>query len=369
MRSKKPKQQRKIKRIQGSSLINNTIFLDLYNKPVYFLDADLKSKNYFKLGFDTDMIFTAGKNLIRIKGTPGMLAPSSQLLIEAVDITGLPLKTSIYDLKNKTNDKVICIEVHEATPAGDVKLTLVGSAIRLPDGKPVPPYWQNELNFKWTQTFEARPFSPNRSDILFNEETTPSITVEEVIKPYNHLIYNQELITSIGGQTSTNVRSNYRLQTHGNTRSKVSYRKSGGHYFITAHAFDGNILDFGGFTADMVGGILIVAEPVNPRPRSVAGYSEPEVFSPKEKGDDFKITFFESSIATGSISSSTSTCYADEDTDGAYHEEYIQGAYQTTVLEFISPWEIRVKDPHTTWQGLNEDTHRLFEHTQFDASA
>ena len=369
MRSKKPKQQRKIKRIQGSSLINNTIFLDLYNKPVYFLDADLKSKNYFKLGFDTDMIFTAGKNLIRIKGTPGMLAPSSQLLIEAVDITGLPLKTSIYDLKNETNDKVICVEVHEATPAGDVKLTLVGSAIRLPDGKGVPPYWQNELNFKWTQTFEARPFSPNKSDILFNEETTPSIAVEEIIRPYNHLIYNQELITSIGGQTSTNVRSNYRLSTHGNTRSKVSYRKSGGHYFITAHAFDGNILDFGGFTADMVGGILIVAEPQNPRPRSVAGYEEPEVFSPKERGDDFKITFFSSSIATGSISSSTSTCYADEDTDGAWTEEYIQGAYQTTVLEFISPFEIRVKDPHTTWQGLNEDTHRLFEHTQFDASA
>jgi hypothetical protein len=368
MRKKIPNQKIKVERLQYESLINETIFRNLYNQQVYFVDTDLKSKNYFKLGFNSDMIFTAGKNLIRIQGKPGMLAVNTPLLIEAVDRTGLPLKTSIYDLKNETSDKVICIEVHEATPPGDIRLTLVGSALRDPNGKQLPPAWQNEMNFKWSQTFEARPFTANRSDILFNEETTPVITINEVIKPYNKLIYNQELVTTMGGTTSNNTTSRYRLQTGQNTRSKISYRKSGGHYFITAHAFENNILDFGGFTKDMVGGVLIVAEPLNPRPRSVAGYDAPQVYSPKETGDGFRIVV-PIDAPSGSLPTTTSgTCWSDESEDQFNTEVYIAGAYQTVVLEFISPWEIRVRDPHTTWQGLKEETHRLFEHTEFQPS-
>jgi len=367
MRKKIPNQKFKVERLEYESLINETIFRNLYNQQVYFVDTDLKSKNYFKLGFSPEMIFTAGKNLIRIQGKPGMLAQNTPLLMEAVDRTGLPLKTSIYDLKNETSDKVICIEVHEATPAGDIRLTLAGTALRDPNGQPMPPAWQNEINFKWTQTFEARPFTANRSDILFNEETTPVITVNEVIKPWNKLTYNPDLNTGIG-YSGANNKSNYRLQTHGNTRTKVSYRKSGGHYFITAHAFNNNILDFGGFTADMVGGQLIVAEPVNPRPRSVAGYEAPQIFSPKERGDDFKIIVPVTASDGSAVTMSSGNCFSDEEEDNAFHEIYIAGAYRTTVLEFISPWEIRVKDPHTTWQGLTEETHRLFEHTEFGAS-
>ena len=363
-----PKQRMKVERLQYESLINEKIFRNLYNQQVYFVDTDLKSKNYFKLGFSPEMIFTAGKNLIRIQGKPGMLAQNTPLLIEAVDRTGLPLKTSIYDLKNETSDKVICIEVHEATPAGDVRLTLAGTALRDPNGKPMPPAWQNEINFKWTQTFEARPFTANRSDILFNEETTPVITVSEVIKPWNKLTYNQELVTTMGGSTSQNIQARYRLQTGQNTRSKVSYRKSGGHYFITAHSAMNNILDFGGFTADMVGGILIVAEPISPRPRSVAGYDAPQIYSPKENGDGFKIVVPIQPPSGSSATQSSGACWNDETEDLFNEELYIQGAYQTTVLEFISPWEIRVKDPHTTWQGLKEETHRLFEHSTFEPS-
>ena len=333
-----PNQKVKVERLEYESLINETIFRNLYNQQVYFVDTDQKSKNYFKLGFSSDMIFTAGKNLIRIKGKPGMLAQNTPLLIEAVDITGLPLKTSIYDLKNETSDKVICIEVHEATPAGDIKLTLAATALRDPEGNPMPPAWQNEINFKWTGIFEARPFTSNRSDILFNEAS------------------------------STNNKSSYRLQTYNNTNSKVSYRKSGGHYFITAHDPMGNILDFGGFTEDMVGGQLIVAEPLNPRPRSVGGYDAPQIYSPKERGDDFKIIVAVTASDGSAVTMSSGTCWTDENEENAFHEIYIAGAYQTTVLEFISPFEIRVKDPHTTWQGLKEETHRLFEHTEFQAS-
>jgi len=365
-----PNQKFKVERLAYESLINETVFKDLYNRQVYFVDTDLKSRSYFKLGFSPEMILTAGKNLITIKGVPGMLAQNTPLLIEAVDITGLPLKTSVYDLKNETSDKVISIEVHKATPAGDIRLTLAGTALRDPNGKSMPPAWQNEINFKWTQVFEARPFTANRSDILFNAETTPKITVKEVIKPWNKLTYNQDLVTNVLAATSSvNIRSNYRLQTHGNTRSKVSYRKSGGHYFITAHPHAGNILDFGGFTADMVGGQLIVAEPKNPRPRSVAGYDAPQVYSPIERGDDFKIIIAVTNSDGSNVTQSSGTCFSDDSEDNLFTEVYIAGAYQTTVLEFISPFEIRVKDPHTTWQGLVEETFRKFEHTQFGPSA
>ena len=49
-----PKQRMKVERLQYESLINEKIFRNLYNQQVYFVDTDLKSKNYFKLGFSPE---------------------------------------------------------------------------------------------------------------------------------------------------------------------------------------------------------------------------------------------------------------------------------------------------------------------------
>ena len=46
---------------------------------------------------------------------------------------------------------------------------------------------------------------------------------------------------------------------------KLSYRKSSDKYFVTARPQGGsNFIDFGGFTKDMEGGVLIIREPNEP---------------------------------------------------------------------------------------------------------
>ena len=91
------------------------------------------------------------------------------------------------------------------------------------------------------------------------------------------MAYNQELSGSDNSNYwNGNITSSYVLSSDGfgeakNTNSKVTYRKSGDKYYITAQPESGqSILDFGGFTKDMEGGILIVRNPQTVRPSSVS---------------------------------------------------------------------------------------------------
>jgi len=293
---------------------------------------------------------------------------NSEILVEVVDSNGQLMKSQVYGLDDDLDTKVISIDVASNTPPGDTIVTLIGVASQAPNGAPIPPAWQGIPNFRWTRIFTCKPSSPNKSPVLYNESSRPVINIEEIKKPFFELTHNQALSGSTPAYYwSANPTSSYILSSDGyatelttaNTTANVSYRKSGDKYFVTAQSPEGpgGFIDFGGFTEDMVGGVLIVRFPQEPRPASYLGYTSEHdpstnpVYAPEEEGDglfeDLQYLHATSTVATNS---------------------FVTGAYVTMVEEVISPYEIRTTSPHTTTQGQTSGQYQDFEHFEFSSS-
>ena len=134
-----------------------------------------------------------------------------------------------------------------------------------------------------------------------------------------------------------------------NTSTKLRYEVEGDKYFVYVAGDVG--ADFGGFTEDMVGGILLFPEPNNPTPSSflsAPGADIPiaPVYNEKERGDGH--AFYSASHGSASV--------------------HLQGAYDTFIMERISPFQVRVNSPHTTFQGLTRVEEREVFHQKFDES-
>ena len=330
------KSQDRLERLQPESLKGAYYFQDLLNRQVAFVDEDPMSEDFLKLNFNKDKVFSAGKNLIYIRGNFETMEVNTELLIEAIDSNGEVVKSEVHDLNDDAHNRVISIEITDTTPPGEVIVTIIASSMYMPDGTQIPAPWDGIPNFRWAQRFTAIPTSINNSDILYGPDSKPAVSIKEIKKPYYELTFNQELSGSLG--TFTNTTSSYILSTSVNTTSKLRYRKTADKYLITATT-PTNTLDFGGFSKDMEGGIIIIRDPQNPYPLSIHGGSVPPVFAETERGDGL----FE---------------------DGAF----VNGAFLTTILEYLSPWEIRVSSPHSTWQGSTALDYQEFEHERFDES-
>jgi len=350
----------RIERLQIETTVGQYFFQDLYNRNVYFEDFDDKSSNYFKLDYDPSFNFTGGKNFIGIRGTAATMLLNSEILVEVLDTNGQVLKSQVYGLGDDLDTKVISIDVTTNTPPGDTIVTIIGVASQGPDGTPIPSAWYGIPNFRWTRIFTTKPSNSNKSPVLYGQTSRPVIKIEEILKPFYALTHNQDLSGSTpslywnGNPTSSYVLSSdgYAAEVQGpNTTTKVEYKKSGGKFFITAKPQGTNYIDFGGFTSDMVGGVIIVRSPQTPRPGSYLGYSTEHtpsnpVFAPEEEGDGL----FENNLLTNNIPS------------------FITGAYVSMVEEVISPFEIRTSSPHTTIQGTTGAQYQDFEHFEFTDS-
>lgn len=330
------KSQDRLERLQPESLKGAYYFQDLLNRQVAFVDTDPMSEDFLKLNYNKDKVFSAGKNLIYIRGNFETMEVNTEILIEAIDSNGNVIKSEVHDLNDDAHNRVISIEITDTTPPGEVIVTIIASSMYMPDGTQIPGPWDGIPNFRWAQRFTAIPTAINNSDILYGPDSKPAVSIKEIKKPYYELTFNQELSGSLG--TFTNTTSSYILSTSVNTTSKLKYRKTADKYLITATT-PTNTLDFGGFSKDMEGGIVIVRDPQNPYPLSIHGGSVPPVFAESERGDGL----FENG-------------------------QFIKGAFLTTILEYLSPWEIRVSAPHSTWQGSTALDYQEFEHERFDES-
>ena len=361
-----PNATNRVERLQVETTVGQYFFQDLYNREVFFEDFDDRSSNYLRLDFDPSFTFTGGRNLIGIKGTSATMVPNTEVLVEVVDANGQLMKSQVYNIGDDLDTKAISIDVAPNTPAGECIVTIIGVAAEAPDGTAIPPVWQGVPNFRWTRIFTCKPSSSNKSAILYSDTSRPVIKIQEILKPFFELTHNQELSGSTPANSWTgNPTSSYILSSDGfakevtsaNTNTKVSYRKSGDKYFLTAQPQGSNFIDFGGFTRDMEGGIVIVRFPQNPRPESYLGYTTEHqpttnpVYAPEEEGDglfeDISYLHATSTVPTNS---------------------FVTGAYVTIVEEVISPFEIRTSSPHTTLQGNTAAQYQNFEHFEFAAS-
>ena len=211
----------------------NYVGLDLL--PVYFNDVSQRSPDVFKIT-NKPLKFTSGKNLIKFQGNPTALKPGSVLHIEVLDYNRNPIYSEVLNYIDEDKSRVIAIYIYNDTPPGDAKITLCTELASL-GGKPVPEFWRNRLNAKWTATIPINPTDPNETEIIF--ETEPNVKVQE--------------------QVAVQLARQY-------TTTQFPIYSTGLVKYISRNGLPAIELINGTSSADMVGGTITVAAPSNPLP-------------------------------------------------------------------------------------------------------
>jgi len=211
----------------------NYVGLDLL--PVYFNDVSQRSPDVFKIT-NKPLKFTSGKNLIKFQGNPTALKPGSVLHIEVLDYNRNPIYSEVLNYIDEDKSRVIAIYIYNDTPPGDAKITLCTELASL-GGKPVPEFWRNRLNAKWTATIPINPTDPNETEIIF--ETEPNVKVQE--------------------QVAVQLARQY-------TTTQFPIYSTGLVKYISRNGQPAIELINGTSSADMVGGTITVAAPSNPLP-------------------------------------------------------------------------------------------------------
>jgi hypothetical protein len=205
----------------------------LLETSVFFEDTSLTSPDYFEIS-EFPLRLTAGKNLFKLRGNPTRLAAGSSINIEVLDYNGNPIYTEIISYIDEDQSRVVAIYVYKETSPGDAIVIITGEA------KNVPRTWQGQANVRWTRTLPVNPTAENVSEIIFEQEPTINITEQIAVQLDRTYATTQFPLFNTG---------TIRYNSVNNTPT------------IT--------LTGGKFTADMQGGTLTVAAPVNPKPTPV----------------------------------------------------------------------------------------------------
>ncbi len=338
----------KILRFQEPLRFEPFTYRGLDQLPV-FIHEEGRSFDYF--GFTKIPEFlSAGRNLLSLTGTTN-LEEGAEIAIEVLDANGNMVPVRTYDYIGHGNERIFSIEIDERIPEGDALITILSIAKgkvvydklkQVDRSQSVPANYSGIFNVRWQKRLPVYPRRRNTSDIVYFPN--PDIVVEEVFRPFHSLHYNS-LLTESYANIAANTSSVYTLCSTAsagvqNTSASLRYETRGEKYFIIAETDP----DFGGFTEDMVGGTIFFPEPTNPFPKSFAGpYANP-IYNQLEDGDG------QGELDTGS-------------------QEYsMQGAYNTFIIERISPLQLRVNSPHTTFQGFGRQNQQEVFHQSFDNS-
>ena len=119
----------------------------------------LPTSEYFKV-FGLEDTIPGGRSTFQILGSE-FLENDVEIKIELLDINGNPIYTEPIKYFGDDPSRHIMIEVYSDTPAGVGRLTLLGSAINVPDD------WKGLYNVKWEKDIFIDPLSKNTQPILF----------------------------------------------------------------------------------------------------------------------------------------------------------------------------------------------------------
>jgi len=120
--------------------------------------------------------FTGGRNSFLIAGSPALRSGTS-IQIEILDADGLPIYQNPIQKYLEGNSRLISVEITEATTPGFATIILMGEAMLLPNGQPVPPDWRDVYNVRWSTKILVEPNLRNTSPIIL--ENLPTVFAEE----------------------------------------------------------------------------------------------------------------------------------------------------------------------------------------------
>ena len=131
--------------------------------------------DYFRVS-NFNPLFTSGRNGFLVGGT-GRLRPHSSILIDVTDSAGNPVFYAPVANYVEGGSRLIQVEVYNNTPKGPGSLVLMGEALQMPDGSPIPREWQGRYNIRWKIPVHIEPRRRNTTSIRFI--STPNISVIE----------------------------------------------------------------------------------------------------------------------------------------------------------------------------------------------
>lgn len=120
--------------------------------------------------------FTGGRNSFLIAGSSALKSASS-IKIEIIDSAGATIFQNPVQKYVQGDARLISVEVTENTAAGFATIIILGQAISLPNGQPVPPDWQNSYNVRWAKQILIEPKLRNSSPLIL--KNIPSLFSEE----------------------------------------------------------------------------------------------------------------------------------------------------------------------------------------------
>jgi hypothetical protein len=162
---------------------------DLTNIDTFIIDSKTES-TYFNV-VSLEEIISGGKTTFQILGSK-YLVPDAEIKIELLDSNGNPVFIEAIKYLGDKPSRHISIEVYGDTPAGEGKLTILGSAEDLADGTEIPEEWKGLYNVKWERNVFIDPQEKNVDNIIFQGEAVgfgkldryrlPSLDVSEQIR-------------------------------------------------------------------------------------------------------------------------------------------------------------------------------------------
>ena len=172
-------------------------------------DTSLTSPDYFEI-VEFPAKFTAGKNIIKLRGNRSNLVDGSNINIEILDYNDNPVfyKPILYTERDGT--RVISVYIFPETSPGPARVYLTGRALRDESGRPLrfsqdynSQDYLNRPNLIWSRSITIAPTEANSSEIIFVRQ--PKVTITESVQPYLQPVTTTNIFTK---QYSSDIASN-----------------------------------------------------------------------------------------------------------------------------------------------------------------
>lgn len=152
-------------------------YLGLDHVETSVLDTSKLSPDYLRIDSIPDEL-TAGNNVIKLSGT-NKFKEYTQLYVEALDSSGVPITTNVPNYIDTNNRKFIILTIDETTAPGFATIYICGT---LKDASQAStPSASSKINFKWQYSINVSPFKNNETEIIF--DTPPVAIMNTLVKP------------------------------------------------------------------------------------------------------------------------------------------------------------------------------------------
>lgn len=196
---------------------------DLENKYTYQLvDTSPFSDDIFNIVEFPDRL-TAGKNLFKLRANNQILVNESRIHIEVLDFNGDPIYYEPLQYIEKDGTRVVAIYIFPDTAPGTATVYLAARA-RSVGAQQLPfsrdfnsPNNIDIPNVLWSRKVPVAPLAANDNEIIFTRQ--PSMTITEVVQPYLQPVNLFDVFTT---QTSSNKGATLTIEPQPSTISTTT---------------------------------------------------------------------------------------------------------------------------------------------------